>query len=74
MEEIEIMYGKAYKLKENEYRFLAAIQGVSLGEDEEDENTAEAIIRRAEAKALGMSEEAYNLEGMFEFIEEDELA
>jgi hypothetical protein len=72
MEEIELMYGKAYTLKENEYRFLAAIQGVSLGEEEESE--AENIIRRAEAKALGMSEEEYTLEGMFEFIEEDELA
>lgn len=72
MEEIELMYGKAYKLKENEYRFLAAIQGVSLGEEQE-ESGAEAIIRRAEAKALGMHEEEYNLDGLFEFIDEDEL-
>jgi hypothetical protein len=70
MEEIELMYGKAYKLKDNEYRFLAAIQGVSLGEDEESEG--EAIIRRAEAKALGISEEEYMLDGMFQFIDEDE--
>jgi hypothetical protein len=72
MEEIELMYGQAHKLKESEYRFLAAIQGVSYGEDEENEG--EAVIRRAQAKALGMSEEQYDLEGMFEFIEEDELA
>lgn len=71
MEEIELMYGQAHKLKENEYRFLAAIQGVNYGEEEENEG--EAIIRRAEAKALGISEEEYRLEGMFEFIEEDEL-
>jgi hypothetical protein len=73
MEEVELMYGKAYKLKEDEYRFLAAIQGVSLGEEEQEENGAEAIIRRAEAKALGMHEEEYNLDGLFEFIDEDEL-
>jgi len=69
MEEIELMYVKAYKLKEDEYRFLAALQGVDLGEEESE---AEAIIRRAEAKAMGMSEEEYNLEGLFEFIDEDE--
>jgi hypothetical protein len=72
MEEVELMYAKAYKLKENEYRFLAAIQGVSFGEDQ-DENGAEAIIRRAEAKALGLHEEEYNLDGLFQFIDEEEI-
>lgn len=64
------MYTKAYKLKEDEYRFLAALQGIEL---EQEESQAEAIIRRAEAKAMGMSEEQYELDGMFEFIDEDEL-
>lgn len=73
MEEVELMYGKAYTLKEKEYRFLAAIQGVDLGEPEE-ESDAQAVIRRAQAKALGITEEEYNLEGLFEFIEEDEIA
>ena len=71
MEEIEIMYVKAYKLKEKEYRFLAAIQGIDM--EEEGESDAEKIIRRAEAKALGMSEEAYALDGLFQFIDEDDL-
>lgn len=69
-EELEIMYEQAYKSKEEEYRFLAALQGIEL---EKEESKTEAIIRRAQAKAMGMSEEQYELDGMFEFIDEDEL-
>lgn len=69
-EELELMYTNGNKMKEDEYRFLAAIQGVDLGETEETEG--EAIIRRAEAKAHGVSEEQYELDGLFQFIEEDD--
>jgi hypothetical protein len=64
------MYSKAYNLKEREYRFLAALQGVEL---ENEESRVEEVIRRAQAKAAGMSEEQYELDGMFNFIDEDEL-
>jgi hypothetical protein len=67
-EELEIMYNEAFKLKEDEYRFLAALQGIEL---DKKESEVDAIIRRAEAKALGMSEEQYELTGMFEFVDED---
>lgn len=75
MEEIEIMYAKAFKMKEDEYRFLAAIQGVELADP--DETSVQAKIDKARAKAraqvMGISEEEYELEGMFQFIDEDEL-
>jgi hypothetical protein len=69
-EELEKMFTKGYKMKEDEYRFLAAIQGLDLGEQQESDT--ERIIRQAEAKALGISLEEYELDGMFEFIDEDE--
>jgi hypothetical protein len=69
-EELELMYTKAFKMKEDEYRFLAAIQGIEL---ENEESETEAVIRRAKAKAAGMSEEQFELDGMFNFIDEDEL-
>lgn len=75
MEEIEIMYSKAFKMKEDEYRFHAAIQGVELADPEEER--VKEKIRAAQAKAhaqlTGTSEEEYNLDGMFQFIDEDEI-
>lgn len=64
------MYSKAYKMKEDEYRFLAAIQGIEL---EQEQSETEAVIRRAQAKAIGMSQEQFELDGMFEFIDGDEI-
>jgi hypothetical protein len=68
VEELEKMYSKAYELKEKEYRFLAAIQGIDIDEGQETEG--EAVIRRAEAKALGVSEEQLYSEGAFSFTDE----
>lgn len=75
MEEIEIMYARAFKMKEDEYRFLAAIQGVELGESEEEsvQDKIDKARAKARAQVMGISEEEYELEGMFQFIDEDEL-
>ncbi len=74
-EELELMYDKAYKLKEDEYRFLAALQGIEMPDPEKER--VEAKIRQIEAKALAIEnggvEEEYLLEGLFQFIDEDEL-
>jgi len=75
-EELELMYDKAYKLKEDEYRFLAALQGIEMPDPEKER--VEEKIRQIEAKALAIEnggvEEEYLLEGLFQFIDEDELA
>lgn len=75
MEEIEIMYAKAFKMKEDEYRFLAAIQGVELGDSNEEsvQDKIDKARAKARAQVMGISEEEYELEGMFTFIDEDEL-
>lgn len=68
------MYEKAYQKKNEEYRFLAALQGVDLPDPEEER--IKDKIRQAEAKAYaqltGKTEESYNLENMIEFIDEDD--
>lgn len=73
-EELELMYDKAYKLKEDEYRFLAALQGIEMPDPEKER--VEEKIRQIEAKALAIEnggvEEEYLLEGLFQFIDEDE--
>jgi hypothetical protein len=70
-QELERMYTRGFAMKEDEYRFLAALQGVDLGESQAT-SKAEEIIRRGEAKARGMSEEEYNLDGLIQFIDEDD--
>lgn len=71
MEEVEKMYEKAYKLKEDEHRFYAAIQGVDLGQSDTATTKAEEVIERARAKAMGVSEEELESDGAFEYIDED---
>lgn len=73
-EELELMYDKAYKLREEEYRFLAALQGIEMPDPEK--TRVEDKIREMEARALAIEnggvEEEYLLEGLFQFIDEDE--
>ena len=45
-------------------RFAAALKGIDLGPDPAQERFEE-VRRRAEAKALGLSEEVYSLDGYF---------
>lgn len=67
------MYEKAHELKMQDKRFAAALKGIDL--DEGKTTDFDEIKRRAEAKAAGLSEEEFELDGMlgFEYDEEDEL-
>ena len=71
---MERMYETAIDARENEYRFYAAIQGVELPDPAEERVKAkiEAAEARAYAQLTGHSAESYELEDMFEFIDEDE--
>lgn len=55
----------------NQNKFLAALKGISL-EDNAAEGRVEAIKRRMAAEAAGVSEEVYELDGIFGFEVEDE--
>jgi len=69
-QELSIMIEKAREKKYDDQRFLAALKGIDLDEGKETE--FDRIKARAEAKALGVSEEQYELSGHFNIIEEDE--
>jgi phage I-like protein len=68
------MYEKAYQKKNDEYRFLAAIQGVDLPDPEEQrvQEKIDMANAKAAAKLAGISEEEYLHQGMIQFIDEDE--
>lgn len=49
-------------------RFTAALKGIDLDQNRNDK--FEEVKRRAEAKALGISEESLELDGYFDVIDE----
>lgn len=70
MQEISKMLEKAREMKYNDQRFAASLKGIDLDEGKTTE--FDEIKRRAEAKALGITEEQYELSGHFNIIVEDE--
>jgi hypothetical protein len=70
MQEVSRMLEKAREMKYNDQRFAASLKGIDLDEGKTTE--FDEIKRRAEAKAMGMSEEQYELSGHFNIIVEDE--
>lgn len=64
------MIATAREKKYDDQRFAAALKGIDLDENKSDE--FEDIKNRAYAKAQGISEEQYELEGHFNIIVEDE--
>lgn len=59
LQELNVLVEQARKREERQNKFLAAIQGIDLGEDEEESDlpTVDDIKRKAEAIRLGISEE-----------------
>ena len=55
----------------NQNKFLAALKGVNL-EEAAATNRVEQIKERLAAKQLGVSEEEFELDGMFGFEAEEE--
>lgn len=70
MQEVSKMLEKAREMKYNDHRFAASLKGIDLDEGKTTE--FDEIKRRAEAKALGITEEQYDLSGHFNIIVEDE--
>lgn len=71
--EMSDLFETAVKMKFDEHRFMAALQGAELDDPyEDDAPTFEEIKARAEAKALGMSNEQFEYAGIFDVIDEDE--
>jgi len=70
MQEVSKMLEKAREMKYNDQRFAASLKGIDLDEGKTTE--FDEIKRRAEAKAMNMSEEEYDLSGHFNIIVEDE--
>jgi hypothetical protein len=64
------MYQTAMEIKLEDKKFTAALKGIDL--ESNASNEFEDIKRRAEAKAAGMDEEEYELNGLFDIIDEDE--
>lgn len=69
-QEIVKMLEKAREKKYDDQRFAASLKGIDL--DEGRSNEFDEIKRRAEAKAMGITEEQYELSGHFNIIVEDE--
>lgn len=57
------MYEKGHEMRFEDRKFAAALKGIDLGDGQESEG--DAVIRRAEAKAAGMSEDEYELQEFF---------
>lgn len=66
------MYETAMTMRFEDKKFFAALKGVDLDEQSGGSDFDE-VVRRAEAKAAGISEEAYELDGMFDIIDEEEV-
>ena len=65
------MYEKAHEIRKEDKRFTAALKGIDIDEGEPSE--FDEVVRRGEAKALGMTEEQYDFQNMsISFIDEDE--
>jgi len=69
-QEIVKMLEKSREKKYDDQRFAASLKGIDLEEGRSTE--FDEIKRRAEAKAMGISEEQYELSGHFNIIVEDE--
>lgn len=69
-QEIVKMLEKAREKKYDDQRFAASLKGIDLDEGKTTE--FDEIKRRAEAKAMGITEEQYELSGHFNIIVEDE--
>jgi hypothetical protein len=69
-EELIKLYEKAMDVRYEDKKFFAAIQGVDLEEGKKTDG--DMVIERAKAKAMGMSEEQYEFDGMFDVVYEDE--
>lgn len=69
-QEIVKMLEKARERKYEDQRFAASLKGIDLDEGRSTE--FDEIKRRAEAKAMGITEEQYELSGHFNIIVEDE--
>ena len=72
-DELIKMYEKASNIKLEDKRFAAALKGIDLGEGKTTE--FEEVERRALAKAHGLSEEQFELDGLIgiEYDEGDDL-
>lgn len=71
--EMSDLFETAIRMKFDEHRFQAALQGAELDDPyEEDVPSFEEIKARAEAKAMGMTEEQFEYAGIFDVIDEDE--
>jgi hypothetical protein len=69
-QEVVKLLEKARENKYDDQRFAASLKGIDLDEGRETE--FDEIKRRAEAKAMGITEEQYELSGHFNIIVEDE--
>lgn len=69
--ELEAILDAARKRERNAQKFQAALKGVKLEEDEQENLTGDDIRRRTEAKLRGMSDEEYDLAEIGIKIEEE---
>lgn len=71
--EMSDLFETAMKIKFDEHRFAAALQGAELDNPyEEDELSLEDIRARAQAKASGMTEDEFEFAGLFNIEVEDD--
>lgn len=67
------MYQTAVEIRFDDKKFFAALKGIDLDEQVGSSSDFDEVVRRAEAKAAGLNEEEYELIGMFDIIDEDEV-
>lgn len=68
-EELSVLLEKGRDYKEENMRFMAALQGIDIGNSKA--SSFDDVKKRAQARISGMSDEQYELAGMFSFEEED---
>lgn len=68
--ELEMIIDAAREAQYNQNKFLAALKGVNL--EEGKPNRVEEIKNKLRAEASGMSEEQFEINGMFGFESEGE--
>lgn len=68
--ELVKLYDKANQKQWDDKKFAAAIKGIDLDENMSSKSKFEEVQRRAHAKAMGMNEEAFELDGYFNIVDE----
>ncbi len=73
LKELELMLETAREQQQMQRKFLAAIQGIDMDKDNEAQSEFNRVKEKALANATGKSVDEVALDGLIDFVDEDEL-